>query len=89
MSPISQTPTGNNDRRLEPEEALVTVLVATIATLTARGDGDYAAERLGQYFEAEGLFVPDDMTESDAPGIAESLANSFTLWAAVSTGRPQ
>jgi hypothetical protein len=77
----------NYDRRLEPEEALVTVLVATIATLTARGD--YVEEILGQYFEAEGLFIPDDMKASDAPVVAENLANSFTLWAAVSTGRPQ
>lgn len=77
----------NYDRQLSPEEALTATLAATIATLTDRGG--YAEEKLGQYFEAEGLFVPDDMTASDAPVIAESLANSFTLWAAVRTGRPQ
>jgi hypothetical protein len=77
----------NYDRRLEPEEALVTVLVATISALTARGG--YAEEKLGQYFEAEGLHVPDGMTANDAPVIAESLANNFTLWAAVPTGRRQ
>ena len=88
MSQISSAlDSDNHGRRLEPEEALVAVLVATIANLTARGC--YAEDKLGRYFEAEGLYVPDDMTANDAPVIAESLANSFALWAAVPTGRTQ
>jgi hypothetical protein len=75
----------NYARQLSPEEALAATIVATIATLEARGacSGPMA---LGGYFKAEGLHIPDDVTANEVPEVAEGIANSFMLWSAQAGG---
>ena len=69
----------NYDRELSPEEALAATIAATIATLEARGS--YTGHTaLGDYFTAEGLYVPDDVSANEVLEVAEGIANSFMLW---------